>query len=230
LAKNRTFTHLTGTSPVRGFDGVQPGQRTWGNPATFVDRLSFEVHEPNGPALTQMYKTLQGLDAGIDVYLDSSIWDTNLDKKIWSELLNHARSVRVLPQVRVELEPWLQTHKTARAARALIGNNSTFSMSTLPNSETNEGAFTYYVDLLMMRRRAGDIMAHSLTESLGSAHRDRDRHGNPEIPWHKVPPARTQGRKQGAGRPVCHRRIPRLRDHCQRRTHRTAEHPAHTRS
>jgi len=168
MPTNRTFTHLTSTSARSGCDGVQRGSEPWGDPATFVDRLSFNFREPDALALTRLYKALGRLDSGIDVYLDSSIWDTNLDKKIWSQLLNHADSIRILPQVRLEVEPWLQRHQTSRAARALSGNNPAFSVLPLPEQETVEAAtLTYYVNLLLMRRRVGDLMEEKLRKSLG---------------------------------------------------------------
>jgi len=96
------------------------------------------------------------------------MWDTSLDKKIWSELLNHAGSLRILPQVRLELEPWLARHHNSRAARALTGNNPNLSVLPPPQPETVEAAaLSYYVDLLLIRRRVGHLIERRLQESLG---------------------------------------------------------------
>ena len=90
MSKNRTLTYLGGTSIRRGLDGVQTAARPWGNPYTYVDRLSFKTQ--SGMALAKVYKMLQRLDDNVDVFLDSSVWDVHLDKKIWNELLNRGCS------------------------------------------------------------------------------------------------------------------------------------------
>lgn len=163
--KNRTFNYLTDASAQHG---SEIGARPWGNPSTFVQRLSYKIHEPNELALTRLYLTLRGLDRDVDVYLDSSMWDERLDKKIWSELLNHAYAVRVLPQVRLELEPWLQAHPTARAAKALTGTSAAFSIDPPPDDGSKEAiARAYYVHLLRTRRQLKSLVESYLFEHLG---------------------------------------------------------------
>jgi hypothetical protein len=120
--KNRTFAHLAGSNSRSGAQQIDMGARPWGNPSTFIDRLSFKVHEPNEEAFTKFHLTLRKLSDDVDVFLDSSMWDERLDKKIWAEIVNHSRVVKVVPQVRIELQPWLEAHPTARASRALTAS------------------------------------------------------------------------------------------------------------
>ena len=90
-------------------------------------------------ALAQLYKTLRRLADDVDVFLDSSVWDIHLDKKIWNELLDRGRSVYVLPQVRLELDPWLKVHASSRPASALLGKNPPFAVSAMPDPATDDG-------------------------------------------------------------------------------------------
>jgi hypothetical protein len=110
---------------------------------------------------------------GTSYFLDTGIWDESIEPRIWAALSAIDRKVFVVPGVREELRSWVERHPNHPGSVAIKRAETTASsMVVLPPLEQGgdrHTAYTYYVSLLHLRRRALDVARLEFVKREGRA-------------------------------------------------------------
>jgi len=103
-------------------------------------------------------------------FCDTSLFDNRTDASLWKALLNREEKVVIVPPVRKELEPWLSSHTSHVAGRAILNEEASVRFLGLDGDDEREQATAeYYVNLLGLRKRL-------VTVELA---RFKEKHGHP---------------------------------------------------
>lgn len=169
MKETRTQRFLSGRSIKRGYDGESQVPSALLQDPTFVFRLSWKF---SGPSVGMREALASSLSPDIEqrpvFFLDTNLWDVNVETELWQALIGLSKDIVVIPQVKTEVQGWLTTHENHLAARAMRGPDLPFTMLELPTPWTPAwDAYAYYVALLAMRRRVLKLGEILFTESKG---------------------------------------------------------------
>jgi hypothetical protein len=102
-------------------------------------------------------------------FCDCSLFDNRTDNRIWDALLAGDGNMVLIPQVRMELEPWIAANPAHPVVQALRGGNRAvwhFEYDELADWEI--AAVTYYANLLGLRKRL--VEASAIEFELANGH------------------------------------------------------------
>ena len=156
MKETRTQRFLSNRSVTRGYDGIKAVPQALIQDPTFVFRLSWKFTGPSVGARTALASSLQVVsDQRPAFFLDTNLWDVNVEHELWQALIALGKDVIVIPQVKAELGSWLSSHGDHPAARAILDPNGPFTLLELPTPWTPQwNTYAYYVSLLGLRRKA----------------------------------------------------------------------------
>lgn len=99
-------------------------------------------------------RTIEESPDDLMFFCDTSLFDNRTDARLWDALLNRDDKMVIVPPVHRELEPWLASHPTHPAARAILEQESSVHFLGLrPNDEREHTAAEYYINLLGFRKK-----------------------------------------------------------------------------
>lgn len=168
----RTIDFLRGTNPKRGFDGsanvVPPTDPI--PPNTIRTRASCWNTVPKvdyDPA--QVAEGLAQAEDRVLYFLDTSMFDTQTDHRIWEALLSRKHKLAIIPEVRKELRPWIDKHPDHIAAKAVTGDAEALmpKVGIDPSHQATVAVTEYYVNLLAIRKKVFRILDHRFEQEQG---------------------------------------------------------------
>src|SRR5579875_3189773 len=168
MADNRTRQYLSGRSPKRGYDGKQVLPVGTFDDPTFVPRLSYKFTSPNSAWRAELSESIRGIDSEVSFFLDTNIWDKNLEGEVWVALLSRSNSVFVIPSVWLELQGWIGRNPDYIGSRAISDKHPNLIIQSLPSQDSDEiTAYAHYIYLLQSRRRIVDLYRLRFRERTG---------------------------------------------------------------
>lgn len=168
MADNRTRRYLAATSAKRGYDGEEFVPRSAVDDPTFVSRLSYKFSAPSAEWRSDLAESIEAVDPEVCFFLDTNIWDKNLEPKIWQALLARNDSVYVIPSVRLELKDWILRNPEYIGSRAIQESNPNLILQDLPSAGSDEmTAYVYYIYLLQSRRNIAHFYKMQFREKKG---------------------------------------------------------------
>jgi hypothetical protein len=101
-------------------------------------------------------------------FLDTNIWDRNLEDEIWQALLSRHDSVYVIPNVRLELKERIARNPEYVGSGAIQDSNTNLILQHLPPADSDElTTYAYYVYLLQSRRNIAHFYKMHFREKKG---------------------------------------------------------------
>lgn len=156
---NRISRYLSGSSIKRGYDGEQFIPQAALDDPTFVSRLSMKFTRPSAQWRANLPASIEHVPPEVSFFLDSNIWDRNLETNLWHALLGRSNSVFVIPSVRLELEGWINRNPSYIGSLAVREKHPNLILQDLPPIDSDEAtAYVYYTYLLQVRRMVFDIL------------------------------------------------------------------------
>jgi hypothetical protein len=160
--RTRLSDQFTGEDPARGFDGY-----AFQRPSD-IARLAFALQADHAYTTRDLMERIRGTYADAVFVLDSSFFDDRLDVEIWRTLLHVPRRIALLPHVEEELRGWVVSHASHPAARAVAARDSPLERVDFGTWDEDEiRAFTYYVQLLGLRKSLYKLVAYRRESELG---------------------------------------------------------------
>lgn len=109
-------------------------------------KLDYEVRE--------LCRTIADIPDDVLFFCDTSLFDDRTDARLYGELLNKEGRIVIVPPVRRELEPWLNSRPTHAVAKAILDEEPSVRFLGLePNDRREQTTAEYYVNLLGFRKR-----------------------------------------------------------------------------
>jgi hypothetical protein len=110
-------------------------------------------------------------------FLDTSLFDTETDPRVWDALLAHKSKLVLIPAVRRELQPWIDEHADHAGAKAVTGDSSAFveKAGIDPGHQTTVSLCDYYISLLASRKRAFELLDAQFELAHGRPPNDEER-------------------------------------------------------
>lgn len=168
VADNRTRRYLASTSAKRGYDREEFIPKDAVDDPTFVPRLSYRDSPPGAEWRSDLADSVETVPPDVCFFLDTNIWDKNLDPKIWQALLARNDSVYVIPSVRLELKDWILRNPEYIGSRAIRESNPNLIVRNLPPTDSDEmTAYAYYIYLLQSRRNIAHFYKMQFREKQG---------------------------------------------------------------
>jgi hypothetical protein len=156
---NRISRYLGGSSIRRGYDGEEFIPQAAIDDPTFVWRLSMMISRPSAQWRANLPASIKQTPPNVSFFVDSNVWDINIEADLWHALLERSDSVFVIPSVRLEIDGWINRNPDYIGSRAVRENHSNLIMHALPATGSDEAtAYLYYIYLLQLRRRIFDII------------------------------------------------------------------------
>lgn len=153
--------------------------------------------------MAQLRKLRWQLGAIPFFFCDTSLFDARADERIWEGLLTGKGNLVIVPQVRLELEPWLAANARHPAARALVEEDPSFHLlSYMDLPDWKFGALAYYVNLLGFRKRLFEFKELQFQDAHGRLPSDVEMVRLREELHREVGPRGYILAKKGAGKPL----------------------------
>ena len=168
MPDNRTRQYLSGRSPRRGYDGDKKLPAGSLDDPTFIPRLSFKFTSANATWRTELATSIREVPPEVSFFLDTNIWDKNIEDGVWIALLGRPNSVFVIPSVRLELEEWITRNADYIGSRAIAQKHPNLLIQDLPPQDSDEAtAYAYYAFLLQSRRKIVDLYRWQFRQRTG---------------------------------------------------------------
>jgi hypothetical protein len=168
MTGNRTWRYLSSRSEKRGYNGEEFVPRSLLADPTFVKRLSYRMYASDAEGREHLADDIAEVAPEVSFFLDTNIWDRNLEDAVWFSLLGRRDSVYVIPSVRLELQEWISRNPEHIGSRAILEKNPNLIAQGLPPIESDEiTAYAYYAYLLQSRRRVFHIYTMKFREEVG---------------------------------------------------------------
>jgi hypothetical protein len=165
---NRTRRYLAGTSAKRGYDGDEPIPKRAFDDPTFVPRLSYKFFAPSAAWRMNLGASIRAVPSEVCFFLDTNIWDKNLEPDIWHALLVRSDSVYIIPSVRLELQGWVKKNPDYIGSQAIRKKNPKLILQELAPPDSDEiTVYAYYVYLLQSRRNIAHFYKMKFRETKG---------------------------------------------------------------
>lgn len=165
---NRVSRYLGGSSIKRGYDGESFVPQAALDDSTFVPRLSMKLTGSSAQWRNDLPASIEQVHPEVSFFLDSNIWDINVETDLWRVLLERLNSVFVIPNVRLEIEGWITRNPSYIGSRAVRENHPNLIQQCLPAVGSDDAtAYLYYTYLLRMRRRVFDLFKFQFQQREG---------------------------------------------------------------
>src|SRR5215207_264431 len=170
----RTSQYLKGTSSRHGFDGFSTFPAVTSPPGReFVHRLTILGTPKLSYDAEGLSWTVAEASEDALFFCDTSLFDDSTDARLWKALLNREDKMMIVPPVRKELEPWLSSHASHVAGRAILNEEPSVRFLGLDADDEREQATAeYYVNLLGLRKRLVTVQLMKFEEEHGRAPSD----------------------------------------------------------
>lgn len=161
---SRTIRHLTS---AKYEDGVAAIPKSYAVHPTWVPRLTWKPREQVPFRPGDLARGIAGAGSGGPIFFcDNSFFDDRLDARVLKALLSGRERIALTAEVRRELEPWLTARPSHPLGRALRQGSRAIRPVSSPGL-AGQGAFEYYVSLLLLRRAALRVARERFTEQFG---------------------------------------------------------------
>lgn len=101
----------------------------------------------------ELCRTIASIPDDVLFFCDTSLFDDKTDMRLYSELLDREGRIVIIPPVRRELDPWLDTHSEHPVAKAILGEERSIKfIEPKSDHKREESAAEYYVNLLGFRK------------------------------------------------------------------------------
>ena len=168
---SRTIRHLTS---AKYQDGSAAIPKSYAVDPTWVPRLTWKPREQVPFRPGDLARGVAGVGSGSVIFFcDNSFFDDRLDPRILKALLSGRERIAITPQVKRELEPWLSSRPSHPLRRALRQRSRAIRSVSSPGV-AGQGAFEYYVRLLLLRRAALSVAQEHFAEQFGRAPAEND--------------------------------------------------------
>ena len=154
LKGTRTTRYLLGTSERQGYDGTREYSATLWLPGHDPrNRLGWGVTPKRPYNPVELAHSVAADPRNPHVFADTSLFDERTPLHFWHVLLDGSARVTLVPSVRRELEPWLDSHRAHPAAQAILLGDTAVEVQHYEATEDERFTFEYYVSLLAMRKK-----------------------------------------------------------------------------